>query len=360
MSADEVVTKVLEKKKKKNLKARDFLSSGSTMVNLATTGMMYCCFKKGHYYWFVGDSASGKTWLALSCLAEACINENFDDYRLIYDGPEEGALMDISKYFGDKVLERLEPPAGTKDNPEYSEMVDDVFDHIQDAVDQGEPFIYILDSMDAVAAMEDRLKAKELRKARKSGRKVTGSYGMQKAKTNSIRMRDVVTGIKKTGSIVIIISQTRDNAGFGSQFEPKTAAGGRALKFYATLEMWTSIKKKIKKTVKKKPRTIGILTKVRIKKNRLTGKDRSIEVPIYYSVGIDDLGSCVDYLVSEEHWSGNETKVKAPEFDYSGSKEGLIQKIEEEGNEAELRSLVKQVWGEIESATEIKRKSRYN
>jgi len=77
------VKKALRRKKKRE--KLSFLSTGSTLLNLACTGKPYYGFAKGHYYFIVGDSVSGKTFLSLTCLAEASINPNFDNYRFIYD-----------------------------------------------------------------------------------------------------------------------------------------------------------------------------------------------------------------------------------------------------------------------------------
>jgi hypothetical protein len=78
-------------------------------------------FAKGKYHFIVGDSASGKTWLSLTCLAEAAMNPEFENYRFIYDNVEDGALMDIERFFGSKVAERIESPAIDEDGlPDYS------------------------------------------------------------------------------------------------------------------------------------------------------------------------------------------------------------------------------------------------
>jgi len=363
MSDVEVAEKALSKKNREPvIKAKDLLSSGSTMVNLAATGRTVGCFAKGHYYWFVGDSTSGKTWLALSVFAEATLREEFDDYRLIYDNSEDGALMDIERFFGTKVMERIEPPAGTKEDPQYSEITEDLYFNIDDAVEDGRPFIYIIDSLDALETNEDRKKFKELKKHRqsRSNKKISGSYGMTKAKVNSAFMRRIVNGCRKTKSIVIVISQTRDNPGFGAQFNPKTAAGGRSLKFYATLEMWTSVRGKVKRIIRGKKRNIGIYSRVQFKKNRVTGRDRTVVIPIYPSLGIDDIGSCVNFLQEEKHWKGTESRIKAKEFDFDGDKEDLIKEIEQNGQEKKLKAIVKKVWQEIEFASRVERKSRYS
>jgi len=160
---------------------------------------------------------------------------------------------------------------------------------------------------------------------------------------------------------LIVISQTRDNIGFGAQFAPKTSAGGRALKFYAHLELWSSVAKTIKKGIKKKQRQIGIICKVAVKKNRVNGRKRTVEVPLYWSVGLDDIGGCINWLINEGHWTGKEEgdTVTAPEFDFKGGKEKLVKMIEEDGRETELRKLVASVWKDIDEACAVQRKSRY-
>lgn len=338
---------------------KDMLSSGSTLLNLACSGRIRGCFVKGKYYLYVGDSSSGKTFLALTCLAEATINPEFDGYRLIYDNVEDGALMSMEKFFGRRVAERLRPPAGTKDEPRFSRTVKDLYFHIDDANKKGVPYIYVLDSMDGLGTEEDAEKFQEEKKAARKGKEVAGSYGMSKAKANSNYLHEALAGARDLGSIIIFISQTRDNIGFGSQFNPKTRSGGKSLKFYATLEIWTSVKEHIKWSVKGKNREVGIVSKVEVKKNRVNGRNRTVFVDLYHSSGIDDLGSCIAYLIEEGHWKGSDTKVRAPEFDWDGSIEGLVHSIEEEEREGELRKLVGQVWNDIEAKCEVKRKSRY-
>lgn len=342
-------------------KAR-YLSSGSTLLNLATSGLTKGCFRAGHYYIFIGDSTSGKTFLALTCLAEAKNSKNFRDYRIIYDNAEDGALMDMEKFFGSRVADSIESPSTENGDPVFSHTIEEFYYHLDDAVKEGRPFIYVLDSMDALSSKYEREKFQDTKKATRRGKETTGSMGDGKAKINSAGVRQALADIQKTGSILIIISQTRDAmnvgpfAGFG---ETRTRAGGRALKFYATLEIWSSVATSIKRVVKGKKRKLGIISKCQVKKNRETGKDRTVEIPIYWSVGIDDLGSCVEYLIDEGRWKGTEANVKAKDFDWDGSKEGLIEKIQSEGLEEELIAIVGETWREIESACELKRKPRY-
>lgn len=337
---------------------KEYVSTGSTLLNLACSDNPFNGFAKGHYYFLVGDSASGKTFLSLTCLAEAARNPSFKDYRFIYDNAEDGALMDIEKFFGKKVAEKLEAPSYENNLPVYSSTIEEFYYHIDDAIKANKPFIYILDSMDALSSIEEANKFEEQKQAFKKGKEAAGSYTDGKAKKNSANLRRAVAALKKTGSILIIINQTRDNV-TGIGFEKKTRSGGRALRFYACLELWSSIKEKISKIINGKNRQLGIRCQIQLKKNRLTGKERTVIIPIYHSYGIDDIGSCVDFLLDENHWEENKGIINANEFKVQEKRDKLIKYIETNNLEKDLQVIVGEVWNKIEQQCEIKRKLRY-
>jgi RecA/RadA recombinase len=317
-------------------------------------------FVTGRYYYLVGDTKSGKTWLSLTCFAEACRNRHFAKHRLIFDDVEGGALMDIERYFGAKALARMEPPNSDEEGiPQPSTTIDDFYYNVDDAIQTNEPFIYVLDSMDALSSKAERNKFAEQKAAHRRGKPPVGSYTDGKAKSNSSGIRQLLPELRATDSILIVISQTRDNIGFG--FEKRTRAGGRALSFYATLEIWSSCGKFMKRTVRGKPRKVGVNCILHVRKNRETGRDRTVTVPIYYDRGIDDTLSCILWLIEEKHWQAREkgTTITAPEFGYKGSIGGLARLIEDNEQETQLRDIVQQVWDEIEAACASNRKPRY-
>lgn len=351
----------VEKKEKKTKESSGLLSTGSTLLNLALSGKRNGGLLPGHFYLLVGDSMAGKTWLLKTIMAESCKNPFYKDYRLIFDNPERGSLMDHVKFFGKEMASKLEDPS----KKGCSKTSEEFYDNVDDAVREGKPFFYGLDSEDALqpeSALKLASKNKNKRKQASGGseQEIKGSYGTEKAKINSTGLRSAHNGLEDTKSILIIIKQSRDNIGPGAMFNPKTRSGGRALTFYAAVELWFSIKGKIRKTVKGKPRVIGTLLKIHVKKNRVSGLDRIIEIPFYPSVGLDDTGSMIDFLIEESHWTGGKgDSVVAPEFDFSGKREKLIEIIEEGNKEPELRKLTEATWKELELAIAVKRKSRY-
>lgn len=335
------------------------LSTGAALLNLALTGRPNVGFLPGHYYHVVGDSQSGKTFLSLTCLAEATLNPAYKDYRFMFDNPENGALMDVEKFFGPKLANLLEPPRMVKDRPTHSDTIEDFYFHVDDAVRAGKPFIYVLDSMDALTSEPEMEKFLEQKAASRKGRELTGSYGDGKAKKNSSGLRIIRNGLEDTGSILIVIDQTRDNIGFGSQFSPKTYSGGRALKFYATAQMWSSVKKTLSSRVLGRQRQTGIVAQIEVKKNRTTGQVHKVDIPIYWRGGIDDTGSMVDWLVEEGVWKKTDKGIDAKELGIKGTSEGVIAQIEEKGLEQDLKMIVAEAWERIVEACAVVRKKRY-
>ena len=210
-------------------------------------------------------------------------------------------------------------------------------------------------NLDALDAEEDQKKADEMIEAREKGKEVAGTYGMAKPKAMSWILRHIVSGIKKTKSALIIISQTRDNISSVS-FAKKTRSGGRALEFYCTHELWLAAGSPIEK----KQMPIGVNTKIRITKNKLTGKRRKVSIPLYYSYGLDDIGASVDWLVTVGHWGKKGGKIDADDFDLLATKKKLIRFIEsEEGRKSDLDSIVAEVWEEMEKSFLPNRKPKY-
>ncbi|MHC1623173.1 MAG: hypothetical protein ACXQTR_01115 [Candidatus Methanospirareceae archaeon] len=335
-----------------------FLNTGSTLLNLACSDRIAGGFPKGCYSFVVGDSASGKTFLSLTCLAEAARDSGFDDYRFIYDGVEGGAMMDIGRFFGEAVEKRIEPPSMDGDRPICSQTAEDFYYFVDDALEDGRKFVYILDSQDSLTSTAEVEKFDERKEAYRKGKTTPGSYGDSKAKIHSSHLRKILGPLKDSGSILIVLNQTRDSF---DMFTRSTYSGGRALLFYATMQLWSSLGGKITKTIKGKKRQLGIRCKVQVKKNRITGKERTVTIPIYHSYGIDDVGSCVEFLVDEGVWKKAGNRIVAtglgPEF--RGYSEAVIEKIEERDLVDDLRVLVGETWKEIEESCDLKRKRRY-
>lgn len=79
-----------------------------------------------------------------------------------------------------------------------------------------------------------------------------------------------------------------------------------------------------------------------------------------HSYGIDDMTSCVEYLIDEGHWKKNGSLINAEDIDFKGQMKPLLVHIEETGAEDIVREIVEEVWNEIQDSLRVKdRKRRY-
>jgi len=345
-SAEEIRERLLPRRSR--VTSGDLLSSGSTVLNLACTGTKEGAFKKGGIYLLVGDSSSGKSFITRTMFAEACLDSRFDGYDLIDDDPENGANMDYAAYFGEAAADRIEKRA--------SANLEEFYDNL---CGRKKPFIALLDSLDALRSVAELDKAEEDRKARAKGKKSKGSYGTGKAKANSFHLGVLNQTCVDSDSIAILICQTRDNIGLDAMFNPKTRGGGNAPTFFAQMELWTSIRERSKTEVNGKEWKTGIVARVHVKKNRQTGRDRQVLVPLYYASGLSDVDGNIRYLIDSGHWKVTNGLLNAREFGEKLSVEEFVQYVEENDCEEALAELVESVWHDIDAKTAIVRKSKY-
>lgn len=350
MTLGDQIAKSMKTKKKNTPRETSHLSSGSRILNLAISGRPDVAYRKGRCHSIVGDTSSGKSVLACSAFAEASVNPAFKDYAFEFADIEGGSLVDMVRYYGKAAMDRI--------NSWSAETLEDFYDRA-DTLLKSQPTILILDSWDILAplAQEEQIE---------SGSK---SYGTDKAKINSARLRRLDLALRKKGSIFIGISQTRQNVGWNSQFSPKTYSGGDAIKFYSRIQFWTSIRENL---VHPKHQTQqGIVTQIKITKNHFTGWQGKLEVPILRGSGVDDIGSCIDFLVNAKHWKTAKKEVEgkrqkrtagvidAQDLGESLPREDLVAYIEDNDLESVLEEIVVRVWNQIESETIIRRKQKY-
>lgn len=331
------------------LDRNQFLNSGLTLVNCSLTNDPYCAFKRGGYYNITGDSMTGKSILTVQLFAEAANDEIFDEYAFHHDNPEDGVHLDIAEVFGTSTAERI--------NEYASETAEEMYSKMKRYFKKG-PCIGVVDSIDALTTLNEMKKGDEIAGAIEEGQTVAGVMSDGKARVNSSYLRQLMRPLRDSGSLLFIISQTRDSLGTG--FTPKTRSGGRALRFYAQTELWLSNKKTLKKTVRGVEREVGHIIEFSVKKTRHSSHKSKVEVPLLNDYGFDDIGSCVDWLMMNKYWDGKK-KINATEFGVELSRQDLIAYIEEKSSRYEkLRELVGTVWNDIRKALRPDRKKRYN
>jgi len=339
-------------------KTYELIPTGSTLLNLCLADNAKRGFAKGSMVNLIGDSSSGKTIVALNLLACIAHHPGMTEYALIYDDAEHRNQFDLSRLFGQKMADRVEAPETVDGQGKHSELIEDFQRNIYSRLKAGKPFIYILDSMDSLDARADVEKFEKTMEKEK-GEKTAGSYGMAKAKGNSELLRRICGKLGKSNSLLIIISQTRDSIDPMS-FQEKTRSGGKALKFYATHEIWMALGESLFKTVNGRKLKTGIVSKLRVKKNSLTGKEREIMLAILYNYGVDDTLSMIRYMIFWGIWKDSNGRIDCPEFGGPMTEAKLIRTIEDGDRGPELRDLVAKTWHDVEEQLmQSGRKRRY-
>ena len=337
-----------------------FLPTGSTRANLAMSDYPYGGYPMGKIINTIGDSHTGKTSLALASLAEAANMPEFDNHDLFFDDAEYASEFDIQHLFGNRAGDRITMP----ESP--SESVEEFFVNILRMLDKKKPFIYLLDSLDALYSKEDEDRAAELDKKIDTDEDIAGSYGQGKPKTMSWMLRLIRSKIKKTNSMLNIVSQTRANLGFGAKFKPKIRSGGNALDFYASIVFWLSVIKTHTVGPKGKTVAIGGDIEMNVTKNKITGKKRKAKFPLYDDYGLDDITSCLWYLKEMNVIGTAGAYIQPHEIFAPGKTEetmymsDLITTIEKQNLEPRLIELVAEQWKVFEDSIKLSgRKRKY-
>ena len=353
--------------------SRLLIPSGSTMLNLACSDNPFGAYRLGKIITMPGASSSGKTILELTSMAEMADNKRFDDYEFIYDDGEEALSFDI-KYLFNNLAEtedhpaRLFPPGGYDDNnkPIYSNTIQDFKANILAKCREKKPFIYALDSLDALTTDEELEKeyhrAIVMAKGNAAAIKaLKGSFNTEKAFILGQALRMINGLIEKTDSQLCIIQQIRQKIGvtFGKK---TTTSGGNAPFFYSFHQVWLDKLAQIKDL--KYGLKIGNKVKAEVIKNKLLGKPREVEFDIYYDYGIDDISSCIDYLCISKIWKKLKGGyITAPGFgdnDEKHYKKDWVHIIEKDNAERNIQKICGETWHDIEENIKLSdRKRKY-
>lgn len=175
-------------------------------------------------------------------------------------------------------------------------------------------------------------------KAEIEGEMGDSHVGLQ-ARLMSQALRKLTGGLNQTNTTMIFINQLREKIGvfFGS---PETTAGGKALKFYASVRL--DIRRI--ETLKDGTDAVGNRTRVKVVKNKMAPPFKQAEFDILYGVGISREGSLIDFGV--EHAI---VKKSGAWYTYDGEQLG-------QGKENARNFLIKNVDVAAEIESKIKQK----
>ncbi len=253
----------------------DIIPTGCLSLDIATG---IGGIPRGRILEIYGPESSGKTTLTLHMIAEA---QRAGGFAAFIDA--EHALDPV--YAGNIGVDLHNLYVSQPDNGEQA------LDITEELVKSGGFDIIVIDSVAALTP-----------KAEIEGDMGDSHVGLQ-ARLMSQALRKLTGIVKKSNTCVVFINQLREKVGvmFGN---PETTAGGKALKFYASMRM--DVRKG--DVLKSGTDIVGAKTRVKIIKNKLAPPFKSCEFDMVFGKGvvknscIIDLAAANDLIQKSGSW----------------------------------------------------------
>jgi recombination protein RecA len=253
---------------------KDFVSTGSTMLDLAISNKPDGGIAVGRITEINGLESSGKSLIGAHMLAETQMKGGV----AVYIDTETAVSTEFLESIGVDVQSMLYL---------HLETVEDIFSAIEEIVakvresDKDRLVTILVDSL-AAATTKVELEAE----FDKDG------WATSKAIILSKAMRKITQMIGRQKIALVFTNQLRQKLGvmFG---DPWTTSGGKALPFHASTRIRLKNLGQIKDT---KKNTIGMKMRAQVIKNRLGPPMRHADFELYFESGIDDEGSWLKVL----------------------------------------------------------------
>ncbi len=252
----------------------EWVSTGSTLLDLAISNKPHGGFAAGRIAEINGLEGSGKSLIGAHALASTQKKGGL----AVYIDTESAVSAEFLQAIGIDTDSMLYV---------HLETVEDIFDTIETIVTK----IRESSKDKLVTILVDSLAAASTKVEMDADFDKDG-WATSKAIVLSKAMRKITQLIARQKVCLIFTNQLRQKLGvmFG---DPWTTSGGKALPFHASTRIRLKNMGQIKDTKKD---TIGIKIRAQVIKNRLGPPLRSAEFPLFFDKGIDDFASWLNVM----------------------------------------------------------------
>ena len=286
----------------------EFVSTGSSILDLAISNRKNGGFPVGRITEITGLEQSGKSLLAAHALA----NTQKRGGLAVFIDTENAVPPEFFTAIGIDLKKMLYIPL---------ETMEDIFDTIDTLVEK----VRTSDKKKLVTIVVDSVAGASTKQEMETDFDKDG-WATAKAIIISKGMRKITNLIGRERICLIFTNQLRTNMGvtFGDKW---TTSGGKALAFHSTVRLRLKNMGSIKAKISGVEQIVGKKTSALVIKNRLGPPERACEYEVFYSSGVDNysswLGVLKDYkLVNQSGaWysyvnklSGEEIKFQSKDF----------------------------------------------
>ncbi len=267
----------------------EYFRTGLDLMDCIVGGGSGMGYPMGKIVNYVGDKSSSKTFQAVDVIA--CAYYDYGKrFKWKFDDCESGFSFNTTKLYGFEIMPE-DPKERTK-----SSTVEELYGNVRqfaESLKGDQVGIYVVDSLDGLTSDESDNLADERFKAHKEGKDFNqGSYKMGKAKYLSQEFFPQLAELLEDKKVLLIIlSQVRQNIDPMS-FEKFARAGGKALDFYCHTVVWLANINK----VKRKERVVGVTIKAKTTKSKTPRPYREGFLSIIFDYGLDNSGTSIDFL----------------------------------------------------------------
>jgi recombination protein RecA len=288
---------------------KEWVGTGSTMLDLAISNRKYGGFPVGRVCEITGLEQSGKSLLA----AHVLLNTQKKGGLAVYIDTENAISTEFLSAIGLNLKEMLYIPL---------ETIEDIFETVEVIIDK----VRSSDKNRLVTIVVDSIAGASTKTEMAADFDKDG-YATAKALIISKAMRKITNLIGRERICLVFTNQLRQKLNAPAFSDPWTTPGGKGIPFHASVRIRLSSIGAIKAKKEGRDEIVGSRVKAKLVKNRCGPPLRECEYEVYFDSGIDDYSSWLTTmkehnLVSQSgawySWTNKETgeviKFQSKEF----------------------------------------------